>query len=976
MEAIFEEACPSCAGPISTERLLDGLPCEKCLPDPSVSRAELEKMATHFGEPYSSHLVLSVLLRDFDQAFSELVGSKPTPTQRWLARLSFLRRSAMAVIPHGQGKTALALSICLVHQRRSEKCLLVTKGETEEAEVQEILSTRAKRIRSPGLTDSPSSEDGPVVSIVADQISIDESSWPGYDVVIIDDADEELAKRLLRLKENPPSALLWLKSSPPTHITRRSPGSVTEIDRTLDRRIDGPFHYSILVAPDKSPQTITDISEILHGSAAVVANASTRKAIQNNVDAYMYRNRPSSSEITKLKSASHIVFAGLPIRTTTTEADSNDDQEDAVDIFCRWMGYATKIDEQGISLPVAVLVDSKPKVDAFLKQLDEAHRVESSDMVADYKDVLVGNAKSADPRERIEHIEPVLLIVESPTKARTISGLFSRVSSQKVGPLTAQWTLMGNKLMQVVATQGHVMDLSLEGGFHGVLKRKDSFVPRYGFIKRCRRCSSQVVSKDVCNYCGSSDLSSKKETMDVLRELAEGCGSVILATDPDSEGEKIAFDVMAYISPVTESIVRSEFHEVTRRGLDEALRSPRSVLPSFVQSQILRRVEDRWLGFELSRRLWDKFGNRRLSAGRAQSPILGWVVDRFRESRQKKNYIVVELESGLSVWLDVTGREDRRDLAKSIKEATADLKVLAEETIEVRPRPPYTTDSLLADSYSFLHIGPGSAMRLAQDLFETGLTTYHRTDSTRISSYGIGTAKDYIESRFPGEFRARSWGEQGAHEAIRTTRSLDAETLSEAVRKGELKLSKSFTGYHEGLYGMIFRRFIASQMESAMVKTQRFEVRVLDFKVEQQRRVEVMKKGFTSIVPLRLDARVTSGQQKVKSTSLKTLPKVRLFTVGELVSEMKRKGIGRPSTYAKLADTIMRRRYAFEVHGRIIATNLGMQVSDYLRTNFGKYVSDETTRMLGDKMQQVEDGKENYQKMLSDLYEEVKSMPP
>ncbi|HYA22200.1 MAG TPA: reverse gyrase, partial [Thermoproteota archaeon] len=858
----------------------------------------------------------------------------------------------------------------------SGKCLLVTKDETKETEVQKILSSRAKSVGPTETTSSSSFQNGLVISTEADQLSIDESSWPSYDVVVIDDAGEELARRLLRLKENAPSALLWLKSSPSTRITRRSPGSATEIDRTLDRRIDGPFHYSLLVVPDKSPQTVKDISDILRGSAAIVVNASARKAIQDSADVHAYRDEPRSGEITKLKGVRYVVFAGLPIRTTTPDTDSSNDREDAVDVFSRWMGYATRIDEKGVSLPVAILVGSKPKADAFLKQLDEAHRVESRDVGENYKAVLSGDAKSTDARERVEHIEPTLLIVESPTKARTISGLFSRVSSQKVGPLTVQWTLIGSKLMQVVATQGHVLDLSLEGGFHGVLKKKDTFVPRYGFIKRCRRCSSQVVSKGVCNYCGSSDLSSKKETMDVLRELAESCGSVILATDPDSEGEKIAFDVMVYISPVTETIVRSEFHEVTRRGLDEALHSPRPVLPSFVQSQILRRVEDRWLGFELSRRLWDKFGNRRLSAGRAQSPILGWVVDRFRESRQKKNYIVVELESGLSVWLDVTGREDRRDIAKSIKETTADLKVLAEETVEVKPRPPYTTDSLLADSYSFLHIGPGSAMRLAQDLFETGLTTYHRTDSTRVSSYGIGIAKDYIEGRFPGEFRARSWGEQGAHEAIRTTRSLDAETLSEAVKKGDLKLSKSFTGYHEGLYGMIFRRFIASQMESAIVKTQRFEVNILDFKVELQRRVEIVKKGFTSIVPLRLDARVMSGSQKVKSTSLKTLPKVRLFTVGDLVSEMKRKGIGRPSTYAKLADTIMRRRYAFEVHGRIIATNLGMQVSDYLRTNFGKYVSDETTKMLGDKMQQVEDGKEDYQKMLSDLYEEVKSMPP
>jgi len=933
---------------------------------------------SRFGEPYSSYLTMTAMMRDFDQFIHAIAHSGSTPLQRWVARQSFLGRSVVAVVPHGMGKTAAAIAICLTHRNRSRRCLIVSRDEAEQKAIMKALSS----LRSEGVDakESPQAKEGTVVVVGQDEFSAtEERDSPDYEVAVIDDASSETVKRLMKMVPKPVASVVWLKSSPSRLPTRRNSSSSFAPDRTFDRALREQYHHTILTIEGRSPGVLADIHGILGDRAIYVVSQGALKSLPDDALAFCYSSAPDLEDRAKMRRASCLVFykpSSASGKSRDGDPSGGESESGVTDDYLRWMGYAIDLDPEGFSLPAAVIVDSKTGIANILGQLESQISFTAEDVTATFRESLLDPAVASTRSTRTENIQPILLIVESPTKARTVASIFRRIGSEKVDPLTVQWTMMDNRLLQVIATQGHVYDLSLDGGFHGVYRRRDSFVPRYGFIKRCKRCSGQVVSKDVCNFCGGSNLVSKKGTMDAVRDLASVNELVLLATDPDSEGEKIAFDIMAYISPVADRVERTEFHEVTWRGLEDAFGSPREVLPGLVQSQVLRRVEDRWLGFELSRRLWDRFGSRRLSAGRAQSPILGWVVDRFRESRQKKNYIVVELESGLTVWLDVTGREDRRDIAKSLEGQIAQVNILSEEIVEVKPRPPYTTDSLLADAYYLLHLVPGSTMRIAQDLFETGLTTYHRTDSTRISSYGIGVAKNYIESKFPGGFRGRSWGEGGAHEAIRATKPVDQDKLSELIRNKELKLSKSLTRYHEGLYGIVFRRFVASQMESAAVRTQKFEVSVAGFKVEQNRRVEVVKKGFTAVVPLRLEPEVSSGPQKVKSTSLKTLPKARLFTSGDLVSEMRRRGIGRPSTYAKLADTILRRRYAFEVHGRIIPTNLGVQVSDYLRSNFAKYVSDETTKALGDKMQQVEDGKEDYQKMLSELYDEVKSMPP
>lgn len=642
--------------------------------------------------------------------------------------------------------------------------------------------------------------------------------------------------------------------------------------------------------------------------------------------------------------------------------------------YAKWLSLSVQVRESMVKWPTVLLISERDKLralEAILREIHDPHITSGAlESLAEHaRQGVIGS--SLNP-----HVEVDLLIVESPTKARTVAQIFGRIGASKKGELPTYWTQIGRILLRCVATGGHIYDLVLEGGFHGVRTDGNRFAPAYGFIEKCPKCGKQVVSVMVCGRCGSQELRSKEGLMRGIRSLSASAKSVFVATDPDAEGEKIAIDISAYVSPFANDVKRVTFHELTKRAIVESLQSPREISMPLVEAQMVRRIEDRWIGFELSKRLWENFSSRHLSAGRAQTPVLGWVVDRVRESKEKKIYLIAQLDSGIAAWVDVTGRDDIKELKKMMRSAVAEIEVIREETREIKPFPPYTTDSLLRDSFSFLHINPNYAMRLAQDLFEMGLITYHRTDSTRTSSYGIEVAKTYLDQKFPGQFRPRTWQKEGAHEAIRATRSLDLGSLLNKFRSGELKLSKQFTGYHQRLYEMIFRRFISSQMRAATVVYQHFRITLNDFVIEKERRVEVKEPGFTMMVPLKIEQRINPGHEPVKSVSKRTMPKVWLFTVGDIVTAMKQKEIGRPSTYAKIIDTILTRRYAFEVNGRIISTKLGNDVSDYLRSRYGKYISEEATRKLERTMKRIEDGQEECQEVLSELYREVISLPP
>jgi len=597
------------------------------------------------------------------------------------------------------------------------------------------------------------------------------------------------------------------------------------------------------------------------------------------------------------------------------------------------------------------------------KQIDDERRL--------IKDMLAGGVELRAK----DIVRAALMLVESPTKARTIAHLFGRPFRRRVGNLTVYEAAIGGVIVGVTATQGHITDLitGSERGIHGVEEVDGGFVPVYGVIKRCMNCGEQWADGGRCPSCGSDEIFDKEEMVEAIRRLALQYNDVYIATDPDAEGEKIAYDLMCVIKPYNPNIYRLEFHEVTRRALLSALRNKRDVDVNLVEAQLLRRIEDRWIGFELSRKLWDRFGSKWLSAGRVQTPVLGWIVEATERYRKKINLLRVKLRDGISI--EIAEPSNLEDVLRRWEEGG--LKALIRDVVEeeriVNPPPPYTTDTLLRDAFNYMRTSAAEAMRLAQDLFEAGLITYHRTDATTVSEVGLALARDYLNEVAPGEFTPRTYRMEGAHECIRPVKPLDAEKLRYYVRIGLLAIpARRLTEAHFKMYDLIFRRFIASQSRPARVKTQRFKVEVAGNVIEASKDVEIIEDGFLKFLPLiRKSSPVCEGEYDIEDLEVRKVPATRLLTEGDVVGLMKERGIGRPSTYSKIIETLLERGYVIERAGRLIATRKGINVHRFLVDKFGKYVSEELTRKLEQDMDLVERGLADYQELLKKLYQEV-----
>lgn len=706
--------------------------------------------------------------------------------------------------------------------------------------------------------------------------------------------------------------------------------------------------------------------------------------------------------------------------------------------------------------------------------------------------------------EAPELVRTALLIVESPNKARTIARFFGQPSVRLLpGGLRAYEVAMGDLILTIAASGGHVYDLvrRVEGedvkvvageieidsenpDVLGVImgRRGDGtdFIPVYTSLKRCLICGYQFVDENAnkCPRCGSSLIRNSLSLVEDLRRLAWEVDRIFIGTDPDTEGEKIGWDVALLVKPFNPNVERLEFHEVTKKAILNALQNRRDFHQGLIDAQIVRRVEDRWIGFTLSPLLWCDFWprhycrllghtpgeveifiggrafkirvgdgeaweyeacmrgyNTNLSAGRVQTPTLGWIVERTLEARVKVPIIVVDVKwpgNGFIARLWLRGDDDEDpDNARLVRrlyslrgklkgDIEAHLEVGAGVWGDLQPLPPYTTDSMLADASRLLSMGAPEAMRLAQDLFEWGLITYHRTDSVRVSEKGMQVARDYIYEAF-GEagarlYRPRQWGEGGAHEAIRPTRPIDAERLQLLVEEGSLDVAGELTRRHLRLYDMIFRRFIASQMTPARVLRARLFL-LLDIvgeKIDLGERIVWIgsyppvegldeAKGFTLVwsqVESNDDQRLAEAALKgggtvyvVASLSARKQGKKPLYSHGDIVALMKQKGIGRPSTYAKIIETLITRRYVIEVPRNeprfLNATKRGILVYDYLSNRLAyarneeygrlaevlsrvpELVSEERTRQLEKAMSEVEEGLKSRVDVLRDIYGEL-----
>jgi len=387
---------------------------------------------------------------------------------------------------------------------------------------------------------------------------------------------------------------------------------------------------------------------------------------------------------------------------------------------------------------------------------------------------------------------------------------------------------------------------------------------------------------------------------------------------------------------------------------------------------LLRRVSDRWIGFSLSEDLQRKFRNTNLSAGRVQTPVLGWIIEREEERKKKVFRIRMGFNSGEESFV-VEDRNLVEELKKLFEDERLKVEVslLGEKQDSVAPPPPYITSDLLRDANIFLKLDSTQAMELTQELFERGFITYHRTDSRYVSDAGRGVAREYLFKKGMGEFfYARSWGEKGTHECIRPTRPLDQnELLEHSYLLDEKPLSRK----HLALYNLIFKRFVASQMKPAFVRKAEYKVGVSGLNMWGHKEIvsEIIDRGYLVVLPNLQEKRITPGTFKVLSLLVRRVSKEQPFTEGSLIEEMKKRGLGRPSTYALILRTLKERGYVVSKNGLLFPTHKGFTVYQYLSRLHRDLVSEDFTRVLEEQMDMIEEGKADYQMILKELFERI-----
>jgi len=552
-----------------------------------------------------------------------------------------------------------------------------------------------------------------------------------------------------------------------------------------------------------------------------------------------------------------------------------------------------------------------------------------------------------------------LLVVESPTKAKTIN--------RYVG-----------KDFKVLASVGHVKDLP---------KNRMGIDFEHDF-----QMELEVIR-------------GKKKVLQELRQAAKKAEEVFLAPDPDREGEAIAWHIFEEIAKVNPKVQRVTFNEITKHAVQEALLHPRALDRALYDAQQARRVLDRLVGYELSPLLWDKV-RRGLSAGRVQSVAVRLVVERELEIEafQAQEYWTIEADFApadgsqrlLTAQLHAAAGErlrpereaDARALAAELAAAPARVARVERKERVRRASAPFITSRLQQAAAASLRFSAKKTMVLAQQLYEgveidgeqLGLITYMRTDSTRVAGEAVAAAREFIQSTHGKEFLPEEpnqyktgKGAQDAHEAIRPT---DVRLTPERVRG-------SLDGDQLKLYDLIWRQFVASQMAPARfdqttlhVAAGRFELRATgsvrtfagwqavaqpgkEDEDEQGRDLPALEEGQA------LETRAVRPEQHF------TQPPPR-FTEGTLVKELEERGIGRPSTYAAILETIQSKGYVEKREGRLPPTDLGRLVTELLIESFPGVVSADFTADMETKLDAVEEGRADWVALVRDFYEPFK----
>jgi len=604
--------------------------------------------------------------------------------------------------------------------------------------------------------------------------------------------------------------------------------------------------------------------------------------------------------------------------------------------------------------------------------------------------------------EETSRFSSTLMIVESPHKAKTIANFFSRPAITIREGIVVFETVVSGNLLSIAYTAGHIIDLTLDKvGYHGVEIRENSgreYVPHYAGIKDCENGHQVTTAGKVCPICGAKIVREKTGMISALEKLAFAVDTVLIGTDPDTEGEKISWDVNSLLRPFNTKIKRIEFHEVTKPALLKAINESRSINENLVKAQVVRRLDDRWLGFELSTKLQNEFWksyceksygigcdrpNKNLSAGRVQTPVLGWIIERYRQYNDKKNLVRAYSAHLESLPIRFYPEDVKLAIGDEVKLYITGSKVSDEK---LNPPPPYTMSEILRDAANMFKLSTNEIAGTLQDLFEAGFITYPRTDSTRVSDAGISLAKNYItqilgldEKQY---FYPRKWGEGGAHEAIRPTKPLSSQDLKNYLQQGLIYTPIAITWRHYVVYDIIFKRFIASQMPPATIRKQ-----ILDLSAEKDGKkitvdpnplevpLEYLFDGFAKVLPpyRELHKPLSLREAIVKIENFYEFRRIELYSEGDLVEEMKRKGIGRPSTYSSIVQTILIRRYAILSGERkkIVPTKLGIAAYNFLKDNFMDLVNDDVTSKLEAKMDLIENGNVSYKAVLDEILSEL-----
>ena len=569
-----------------------------------------------------------------------------------------------------------------------------------------------------------------------------------------------------------------------------------------------------------------------------------------------------------------------------------------------------------------------------------------------------------------------LVIVESPTKANTIGRFLP-------------------KEFLVRSSFGHIRDLP-EKSF-GV-DIKNNFKPKFIILPKSRK----VVS--------------------FLKKEAKKAENIILATDEDREGEAIAYHLKEVLG--LKDYQRIVFHEITKNAIEEALKNPRKIDKNLVYSQFGRRVLDRIVGYMLSPFLWRKVA-RGLSAGRVQSVAVRLIVEREKEierfvpqeywtiqallckaqsaKRKAQNYnskvkanffaLLIKKDGKTIPKLGIRSKEEAEKIVNELKGAEFIVKNIERKEAKKNPPPPFITSTLQQEAWQRFRFSAKKTMILAQNLYEKGFITYHRTDSLNLSKLALSSARKFIEANLGKEywkfrtFKTKSKVAQEAHEAIRPTYVQNTpEDLEKKLEKDQLRL-----------YDLIWRRFLATQMKEAVFDSTIVEIEAKPRWKSQESNAKNQKRaknqepkytflasgqtlkfdGFLKIWPMKFEEKTLPELEREEQLKLeKLLPKQHFtqppprYTEATLIKTLEKYGIGRPSTYAPIISTIQERNYVEkDEQKRFRPTEIGIVVNDLLVKHFPEIVDIQFTAKMEEELDEIAKGKKQWTEVVREFYE-------